>query len=188
MAMVNINPNIFLPMPVVLVGTIVNKKPNFMAVGWITRANYQPPLIAISIGNSHYTHQGIKETKTFSVCFPNAAMVVETDYCGVTSGKNTDKSELFQVFYGTTKTAPMIKQCPLNLECKVVDELDYAADTLFIGEIISAFAEEKYLDAKKNPDFQKMDLMTFTVPDNTYRRFGEKLGDAWKIGNTLKKK
>jgi flavin reductase (DIM6/NTAB) family NADH-FMN oxidoreductase RutF len=62
--------NVFIPMPVVLVGTQVAGKANFMAVGWITRANGNPPMIACGIGNHHFTTRGIAETKTFSVNIP----------------------------------------------------------------------------------------------------------------------
>jgi flavin reductase (DIM6/NTAB) family NADH-FMN oxidoreductase RutF len=48
-------------------------------------------------------------------------MVEVTDYCGIVSGKNNDKSRIFDLFYGKLKTIPMIKDCPLNMECKLVE-------------------------------------------------------------------
>jgi len=109
----NIGPNVFIPMPVALAGSLVEGKPNFMAVGWISRVNYKPPYLAISLNKSHYTCKGIRENRTYSLNFPNKAMMQETDYCGLVSGESFDKSNLFAVFYGEIKTAPLIEKCCL---------------------------------------------------------------------------
>ena len=102
------------PMPVSLVGVYVDGKPNFLAVAWFTMASYKPPRIAIALGKGHYTNPGIRENKTFSVCLPSEDMVEMTDYCGIVSGKKTDKSNIFDLFYGELKTAPLIRDCPLG--------------------------------------------------------------------------
>ena len=96
-------------MPVSLVGAHVDGKPNFLAVAWFTMVSYKPPRIAIALGKGHYTNPGIKENKTFSVCLPSEDMAEITDYCGIVSGNKTDKSEIFDLFYGELKTAPMIR-------------------------------------------------------------------------------
>ena len=88
-----------------------------MTVGWCARANANPPMIACGIGNHHYTPQGIAETKTFSINIPSSDLLEKTDYCGLVSGEKTDKSKEFDVFYGSLKTAPMINDCPVSLEC-----------------------------------------------------------------------
>ena len=92
------------PMPVSLVGTHVNGKPNFLAVAWFTMASYKPPRISIALGKGHYSNPGIKGNKTFSVCLPSEDMVEVTDYCGIVSGKKHDKSKIFDLFYGELKT------------------------------------------------------------------------------------
>ena len=104
---IQIGQNFFIPMPVVLVGAQVSGKANFMTVGWCTRANASPPMIVCGIGNHHYTAKGIAETKTFSVNIPSSDLLEKTDYCGIVSGAKTDKSKVFDVFYGSLKTAPM---------------------------------------------------------------------------------
>ena len=78
------------PMPVSLVGAMVEGKPNFMAVAWFTMAAYKPPRMAFVLGKGHYTIPGIRENKAFSVCIPSEDMVELTDYCGIVSGKKTD--------------------------------------------------------------------------------------------------
>ena len=87
--------NFFIPMPVVLVGTQVNGKDNFMTVGWCARVNGNPPMIACGIGNNHYTPKGIAETKTFSVNIPSSDLLEKTDYCGLVSGEKYRQIEGF---------------------------------------------------------------------------------------------
>lgn len=174
------------PMPMVIVGTIVDEKANFMAVGWVNRVNYKPPLIGVGLGNHHYTNIGIMEQKSFSINIPSIDLMEKTDYCGLVSGKNVDKSEIFETFFGTIKTAPMIKECALNMECKLIKTIEFATNQLFIGEIISAYTEEKYMTDNK-PDIQKIKPFTLTMPDNNFWAIGENLGKAWSIGNRLKK-
>ena len=182
MAKSRININDFgYPMPVTLVGSLVETKPNFLTAAWVSRVNFKPPMIAVALGKNHHTNKGIQYNKSFSVNIPSVDLIKETDYCGIVSGKTTDKSELFEVFYGDLKTAPMIKQCPLCLECKVINTVEMQADILFIGEMISAYSEDKYL-TQGYPDIQKIKPFILTMPDNNYWLLGEKIGQAWAIG------
>ena len=185
MAKIQINTNAFVyPMPMVLAGTMVDDRANFMAVGWVTRVNYQPPMIAIALGKSHYTNGGIHENKAFSVNVPGMNILKETDYCGLVSGKETDKSELFELFYGELEHAPMIKQCPLCMACNLYRVVDLPSNELFIGEIVEAFAEETCLTDGK-PDITRIDPFTLTMPDNGYWKVGDHVGKAWSIGKEL---
>lgn len=174
------------PMPVVLVGARVDGKANFMTVGWVSRVNLKPPLLAIAINHAHHTARGIRETRTFSVNIPSADMIDATDYCGLVSGRNTDKSGLFTVFYGITESAPMIVQCPLNMDCKLVQTVDLPTNHLFIGEIVDAYSEARYLK-DGNPDIKTMNPFVLTMPDNGYWAVGDCLAQAWSAGRKLKK-
>ena len=118
------NNNIYIPMPVMLVGSNVKGRANFMAAGWVTRVNSEPPMMMVSISKSHHTVEGIKENNTFSINFSGIDMVKAVDYCGLVSGKDADKSRIFNVFYGKTKTAPMIEEFSLCLECKLFKMVD----------------------------------------------------------------
>jgi flavin reductase (DIM6/NTAB) family NADH-FMN oxidoreductase RutF len=185
MGKINIGKNVFIyPMPVTLLGVNIKNKPNFMALGWVSRVNANPPLLGVGVNKEHYTVEGILENETFSVNFPTQEMIVETDYCGLFSGKEADKSEIFEVFYGELKTAPMIKQCSLGIECKLHDIYEMPTNNLFIGEIINSYTENKYLtDAKL--DIAKMNPLILTMPDNKYWNVGENVGRAWNIGKKL---
>jgi flavin reductase (DIM6/NTAB) family NADH-FMN oxidoreductase RutF len=175
------------PMPVSLVGAHVDGKPNFLAVAWFTMVSYKPPRLAIALGKGHYTNPGIKENQTFSVCLPSEDMAAQTDYCGIVSGKKTDKSKVFDVFYGELETAPMISDCPLSIECKLVDIVESGLNEIFVGEIMGTYAEEKFLSDGKL-DFKKMKPMILSQPDTSYWSLGEPLAKAWKIGKEYKMK
>jgi flavin reductase (DIM6/NTAB) family NADH-FMN oxidoreductase RutF len=183
---IKISNNVFVyPMPVTLLGTNVGGKANFMALGWVSRVNANPPMIGIGVHKSHYTPEGIEENRSFSINFPGAEMIRETDYCGLVSGENKDKSSLFEVFYGELKTAPMIKECTLNLECRLVETLELPTNYFFVGEIVAAYSEEQYLTQGK-PDIKKMEPLLLTMPDNSYWTVGDYAGAAWGIGKNLK--
>jgi flavin reductase (DIM6/NTAB) family NADH-FMN oxidoreductase RutF len=176
--------NFFIPMPVVLVGTRVGGKDNFMTVGWCARANANPPMILCGIGNHHYTPKGIMETKTFSVNIPSSGLLEKTDYCGLVSGDTVDKSQVFDVFYGSLKTAPMIKECPVSLECRLVQTVPLPTNSLYIGEIAGAYADGRVIKDNK-PDFTEIDPLFLTMPDNRYWTLGKYAGDAWSAGKKL---
>ncbi len=178
--------NVYIPMPVALIGANVHGKANFMPVGWVTRANAQPPMMAACINKVHYTPLGIRENNTFSVCLPGPDMAEKTDYCGLVSGEETDKSAVFSVFYGETKTAPMIEQSPLCIECKLVEMVELPTNVIYIGEIAGVYAEEKYLTNGKF-DVDKAEPLLLTMPDNEYRALGRVVAKAWGVGMKLKK-
>ena len=186
MSKIKIDTNAFTyPMPMTLVGTMVGDKPNFLAVAWMTQVNYNPPMIAVALGKTHHTTPGIHATKAFSVSIPGVELVEKTDYCGIASGQKTDKSRLFTVFKGEVTGAPMIEECRLCIECRVVQTVDLGDDELIIGEIVGAYADPDCLTDGK-PDVSKIDPFTFTMPDNGYWRMGEQVGKAWSTGKKLK--
>ena len=76
---------------------------------------------------------------------------METDYVGLVSGKNTDKSKLFELFYGELEAAPMIQSCPVAMECRLHSVVDFTTHDIFIGEIVATHADERVLkDGKIN--------------------------------------
>ncbi len=183
------------PTPTVLIGANVNGKANFNAIGWVSGLEFGPPLISISSNQQHHNNVGIKENQTFSVNTPSADMVEITDYCGIQSGKKADKSEIFDVFYGELKTAPMIKEAPLNLECRVIHIVDTSeianaknGHDIFIGEVVQAYAEEKYL-TNGVPDMEKIKplVLSQSRSRSRYYEIGKEIGVAWSIGNKYKK-
>jgi flavin reductase (DIM6/NTAB) family NADH-FMN oxidoreductase RutF len=187
MAKTRIDSNVSIyPMPVVLAGAVVSGRANVLAIGWIARVNYRPPMVAMSLSKGHYTNGGIREHKEFSVNCPSLSLLEKTDYCGLVSGREHDKSSVFTLFYGDLKHAPMIQECPLTFACRLVNIVELPSNDLFFGEIVEAYAEEACL-TKSAPDIAKMTLFTLTMPDNIYWKIGEPAGKAWEAGRALMK-
>jgi len=180
-----IGTNVSLPMPVVLIGTRVGGRPNFMPAGWCTRANANPPMIACGINKVHHTARGISENRTFSVNIPSVSLMEKTDYCGLVSGSAVDKSGVFNVCYGKLQTAPMVTECPVSMECMLVTVLELPTNLLVVGEIAGAYADLSVI-RNGSADISAIDPMILTMPDNTYRKLGNVAGKAWNAGLVLK--
>jgi len=176
------------PMPALLVGADVDEKPNFMTCVWCGIANGEPPMISIAIRHQRYTYRGIRQNLTFSVNVPSTDMVRETDYCGITSGSNANKVEVcqFKVFYGKLDNAPLIEQCPINLECKVMHILDLGSHSLIVGRIEEIYISKGCL-TNGRPDVNKIKPFIYTeAPASQYQAFGEVIAKAFSIGEELK--
>jgi flavin reductase (DIM6/NTAB) family NADH-FMN oxidoreductase RutF len=176
-----------LPWTQTLLGTQVRGKVNFMALDWLTRANFDPAMLGICVGRGHASNDAVRDTGQFSINVPTEDMIGVTDYCGLVSARRDDKSTLFEVFYGELKAAPMITACPLNMECRVVQTVDLPTNTFFIAEIVTIYSEERYLSAGK-PDVKKIRPFLLTMPDNRFWAVGEQVGNAWKDGLAYREK
>ena len=175
------------PMPAMLVGADVGGKPNFMAVGWGGIACGDPPMISVAVRHVRHTLKGIRQNQTFSVNIPSVELVKETDYCGTVSGSKADKVRAcrFEVFYGKLGNAPLIKQCPVNLECKVVQILNLGSHSLVIGQVEETHVSEHCLTDGR-PDVDKIRPLTYvTSPAARYQGLGEVVGKAWSVGKRL---
>jgi flavin reductase (DIM6/NTAB) family NADH-FMN oxidoreductase RutF len=172
------------PMPCSIVGVNVEGKPNYLTVAWFSMVNFKPPYMMIALGKAHYTNSGIRENGSFSVNIPSTAQAAETDYCGIVSGKKFDKSKLFTTFYGTLKTAPMIAESPYSLECKLIQTVGLTGDELFIGEIVAAYSDDRYL-TDGVPDLAKIDPFVLSMTEKKYLALGKFVGPAWEMGKKL---
>jgi flavin reductase (DIM6/NTAB) family NADH-FMN oxidoreductase RutF len=176
------------PMPAFLIGATVEGRPNFMTAAWSGIACSEPPMISVAIRHPRYTLVGMQENMTFSVNVPSVDQAKEVDYCGIVTGAKVDKATVckFKVFYGKLETAPMIQQCPVNLECKIEHMLDLGSHVLVIGKI-----EETYISGNcftgEHPDVKKIRPLIWTyLPANVYQGLGEVVAKAFKVGLELK--
>lgn len=189
MTKVKLGPGTFVcPKPVFLVGANVDDKPNFITVAWGGIACESPPMVSIAIRHSRHTFKGIKQTGNFSINIPSEDIVVETDYCGIVSGANVDKVAAcrFDVFYGKLINAPMIDQCPVNLECKLVHTIDLGSHALLIGRVEEIHVNESCL-TNGRPDVTKIKPFIYSAgSSNQYQAFGDFIADAFKAGKALK--
>jgi flavin reductase (DIM6/NTAB) family NADH-FMN oxidoreductase RutF len=167
------------PAPTLLVGALVGKNPNFMTVAWGGVACSAPPMLSVAIRGARFTLEGIKEHMVFSVNVPGTTLLKETDYCGVYSGKKTDKSMIFKVFYGDNPKIPLITECPVCLECKVAHFIELGSHILVIGEITQSHIDEDCLDGGK-PLIEKIDPLIYAIGTQKYRSIGGVVGDAFK--------
>ena len=176
------------PMPALLIGTNVDDKPNFMTVAYSGIVNAEPPMISVSIRHNRYSFKGISQNMAFSVNVPSVDSMIETDYCGIESGYKSNKAEVcrFKIFYGKLNNAPLIEQCPINLECNVVHILDLGSHVLIIGRIEESYISNDCLTGGK-PDIEKISPLIYVrTPNQEYATFGQVMGKAFSIGQQLK--
>jgi flavin reductase (DIM6/NTAB) family NADH-FMN oxidoreductase RutF len=173
------------PHPTVLVGADVDGVPDFAAVAWTGVAASNPPQVNVSLQPHRHSLKGIFQNRTFSVNIPSVDLVKETDYCGLVSGKDTDKAADcgFEVFYGETAGAPMIMSFPMNLECNVRHLLDLGSHILVVGQIKEVHVSEDCL-TEGRPDINK--IKPFVFGPGRYFKIGEAFADAFRVGKTLK--
>lgn len=167
--------------PIVLAGANVNGKPNYMAVGFVSGVNIKPPVVCVSLNRHHHTPKGIIENGTFSINIPSADYVTKTDYCGLVSGKTTDKSNIFTTFYGELGTAPMIEEFPITCECRYIDKKEFTMDTVYFGEVRQVYMNEEIVAGNNEVDILKANPLILGM-DNLYRTVGESTGKAYRIG------
>ena len=176
------------PRPALLVGANVDDKPNFMTVGAGGVANGQPPMLGFPLRHRHHTLRGIRQNMTFSVNTPSLDQIKETDYCGIISGRDADKVDVcgFKIFYGTLKSAPMIEQCPLNHECRVLHILNLGSHAFVIGQVEGTYISEDCVSDGK-PDTEMIRPMIFNMEATRYCSFGEFVAKSHNVGRELKK-
>jgi flavin reductase (DIM6/NTAB) family NADH-FMN oxidoreductase RutF len=175
------------PMPCSLVGVNVKGRPNYLTVAWFSMVNPKPAYVMVALNKAHYSNAGIRENGTFSVNIPSSTMAEVSDYCGLVSGKKHDKAAQFETFYGKLETAPMIKECPFNVECKLVQTVDLPVDELFIGEIVATYSDARFL-TDGVPDLRKINPFVLAMPERKYLGLGGEVGPAWGMGKKLIKK
>ncbi|MFC1981742.1 flavin reductase family protein [Chloroflexota bacterium] len=177
------------PLPTVLVGANVDGKPNFSAYAWCGIVNSRPPMLSVAFQHQRHTLKGVKQNGTFSVNIPSVELVKETDYCGLISGRETDKVAdcKFNIFYGKLANAPLISECPVNLECSALHILNLGSHEMVVGQIEEAYATDSCL-TDGEPDVTKVKpFLWVTRPTDEYRAFGESIAKAHNIGRELRK-
>ncbi|MGB9960319.1 MAG: flavin reductase family protein [Candidatus Bathyarchaeales archaeon] len=140
------------PMRTVLVSCVDKAgKPNIITLAWAMPTSISPPLVAVSIGPKRHSHTLIEETKEFVVNIPTIDILKETLFCGRVSGRNRDKFKEAGLTPMPAKKVkpPIIKECVAHLECKLHDRFVTGDHTIFVGEIIEAYANKDALAGDK---------------------------------------
>jgi hypothetical protein len=114
--------------------------------------------------------------------------VKETDYCGIVSGRDTDKVAdcKFNIFYGKLTTSPLITECPVNLECRVLHILNLGSHEMVIGQIEEVHVTDSCLTDGK-PDVAKIKPFLWAMGQkDQYEEFGKPIGVSHSIGKQIK--
>lgn len=121
------------------------KRSNPIALGWKMQTSIKPPMVAISIGKTRYSHKLLMETGEFVLAVPGEDMAEEVLFCGTNSGRNMDKFQKAGLTPIKAKLVKpdLIKECVVNLECKVSGYLDTGDHTIFAGEVLNSWVSEE---------------------------------------------
>ena len=173
------------PIPAVLVTSGNMKESNILTVAWTGIINTNPATVYISVRPERYSYNLIKQNKEFAINLTNEGLAYATDWCGVRSGSKYDKFKEMKLTKEKAQfiKAPLIKESPVSIECKVIDEKDFGTHTMFTAEVLSIDADEKYIDEKGAFDISKCDLIAYA--NGGYYKLGKKIG---KFGYSVEKK
>ena len=153
------------PVPVVMVSCVDKEgKPNIITIGWAGTINSDPAMVSISIRKERYSHQLIKDTGEFVVNLTTRNLARATDYCGVKSGRDVDKFKEMNLTQeqASKVNVPLIKECPVNLECVVKQVIELGSHDMFIAEVVATNVDESLLDEKGKLDLHKADLICYS--------------------------
>jgi len=153
------------PVPVVLVSCVSkDEKYNLITIAWAGVVCSDPPSLSISIRPSRYSHNLIKESKEFVVNIPDEKYLPEVDYCGLVSGREVDKFKMtgFTAVCASKVKAPLVKECPVNIECRVKEIIKLGAHDMFISEIMAVNADNGVLSDLGSVDFSKVSPIVYS--------------------------
>ena len=172
-----IKPNtLLMPVPVTL-ATVndENDRPNIITLAWVGTVASMPPQVSISIRKSRYSYKPVLESKEFGLNIPGEDLLVQTDGCGSVSGRDVNKFEEFELtpVKASIIKAPLIKECPINMECKVNQVLELGSHDMFVAEIVALHADEEVL-TEGRIDAAKVKPMAYCPHD--YWSLREKIG------------
>ena len=176
------------PTPVCVIGTYDRfENPNAMTAAWIGICCSSPPCLAVSLRKVTQTYRNIINRKAFTVSIPSQDYAKEADYFGLVSGSAADKfpSSGLTPVKSTVVDAPLVKEFPLALECRLYRIVEIGLHTQFIGEIMDVKADESCLGPDGLPDIEKIRPILFSPEGRKYHALGEYIGEAFSIGREL---
>ena len=173
------------PVPPVLVSCGTVENPNVMTIGWTGIINTRPPMTYISVRPERYSYNLIKDAGEFVINIPTEKLVFAVDYCGVRSGKNVNKFEEMKLtaMPASQVNAPIIMECPLNIECKIKSSMLLGSHEMFIADIVAVNVDDSAFDKNGKIDFENFGLLAYA--HGSYFGLGEQLGT---FGFSVKKK
>jgi flavin reductase (DIM6/NTAB) family NADH-FMN oxidoreductase RutF len=130
--------------PTVMISSARKGKTNIMPIAWATMLDFDPPLVACCIGSHSHTQQIVKMTKEFVINIPDPKLIKTVYACGQISGKKADKFKKFSLtpLPASLVKAPLVAQCPVNLECRVIDSSLVKQYDLVVGQVVAAWIDK----------------------------------------------
>lgn len=152
------------------------EKPNIITIAWTGIVNSNPPMTYISIRPSRYSYDIIKESGEFVINLTPSRLVRQADWCGVKSGRDVDKFKECHLTPGKANqvSAPLIEECPINLECKVKNITPLGSHDMFLAEIVGIDIDEQYLDEDGKLHMEQCGLASYMHGE--YFAPGKKVG------------
>jgi flavin reductase (DIM6/NTAB) family NADH-FMN oxidoreductase RutF len=181
--------SILLPSPVLIVGTYgADGRPNIMNAAWGGIAASNPPCINVSLREATLSYHNIKHTEAFTVNIPSEKYLRESDFAGMVSGRKVDKFSTARLTPEKSQrvNAPLVREFPYALECRLIRQVELGTHTMFIGEIVGIVADSDVLNPDQLPDIEKVRPMLWgSFGSMAYYGIGDKLGQAFSVGNEL---
>ena len=173
------------PIPAVMVSCGTMEESNIITVAWTGILNTNPAMCYISVRPERYSHNIIKENGEFAINLTTRQLASATDWGGVKSGRDGDKFKEMKLTKERANIikAPLIKECPVSVECKVKEIVPLGSHDMFVAEIVAIDADEKYIDEKGAFDIGKCDLIAYA--NGGYYPLESKIG---KFGYSVQKK
>ncbi|MBR3611608.1 MAG: flavin reductase family protein [Oscillospiraceae bacterium] len=173
------------PLPAALVTCGTVEQPNVLTIAWTGIINSSPAMTYISVRPERWSHHIIAESGEFVINVTTDNLVRAADFCGVRSGKDTDKfAEMNLTALPASKvSAPILAQSPISLECRVTEVKHLGSHDMFIAEIVAIQVDDKYIDADGKLDLRKAGVMFYSHGE--YFAQGKKIG---QMGYSVKKK
>ena len=172
------------PMPVLIIGTYDEDGiPNAMNAAW--GGVYDTDLVMLCLSDDHKTTKNIKKSGAFTVSFATVKTVAPCDYVGIVSANDVPDKFARAGFHATKSefvNAPVIKELPMTLECKLKG---FNEDGICIGEIVNVSADESILGNDGNIDAAKLDPIIYDGATHAYWSFGKIVGRAFSDGKGI---
>ncbi len=178
--------NMLYPLPVVMVSVAgKNGEKNILTIAWTGTICSDPPMVSISVRKERYSYQMIRDTGEFVINLTTKELAFATDYCGVKSGRDTDKFREtgLTAVAGEVVKAPLIAESPVNIECVVKEVKELGSHDMFLAEVVAVHADDKYMD--ENHKFHLENAEPIVYSHGAYLTTGEQLGT---FGYSVKKK
>ncbi len=177
------------PMPAALIGTYgENQTPNAMTAAWTAVCSKEPLHVGVAIRKSRQTYVNMNRTKAFTLAVPKSTMSTPVDYLGIVSGaKVPNKLEVagINTTRGDKVDAPILVECPVNMECKLVTRIPLGTHDWCIGEVLEVQVDEEVCDPDGKLDVDLIDPLVYTMSASEYRSLGEVVGSAFRDGKKL---